>query len=120
MIFGSHLRSFQIHALRGAVIAACGVIAACSKQPMPEYSIVLENHRFAPDTLTVPANAQFRLHIDNRDDTPDEFDSDALSTEKVVPGKASGAVVIGPLKPGSYPFMGEFHHETAQGKIVAQ
>lgn len=29
-------------------------------------------------------------------------------------------VVIAPLKPGSYPFFGEFHPDTAQGRIVAK
>jgi hypothetical protein len=99
------------------VITALG---ACSKESLPEYSLVLEGHRFTPDRLSVPAQQKFRLKIENRDDSADEFDSSALGTEKVVPGKSSGWVVVGPLNAGSYPFMGEFHHETAEGVITAK
>ncbi|MCM8598918.1 MAG: cupredoxin domain-containing protein, partial [Candidatus Accumulibacter sp.] len=33
---------------------------------------------------------------------------------------ASATIVIGPLKPGSYPFYGEFHEATAKGVIIAE
>jgi hypothetical protein len=29
-------------------------------------------------------------------------------------------VFVGPLKPGRYPFFGEFHEQTAQGALVVR
>jgi hypothetical protein len=87
---------------------------------MPEFTLVIEGHKFTPAELTAPANQKFRIKVDNRDDASEEFDSESLGREKVVPARSVGTVIIGPLKPGRYPFMGEFHAETAQGVIVAQ
>jgi hypothetical protein len=100
----------------GIVLAAAG----CSREQLPEQSLVIENHVFTPTQITVPAGQKFRLKVENRDDASEEFDSDSLGREKVLGPKSSGYVVIGPLKAGSYPFQGEFHHETAQGVVVAQ
>ncbi|HET9619143.1 MAG TPA: cupredoxin domain-containing protein, partial [Pseudolabrys sp.] len=54
------------------------------------------------------------------DATPEEFESHALKIEKVVVGNAKGVVRIGPLKAGKYPFVGEYHEDTAKGVIVAE
>ncbi|MEO8161208.1 MAG: cupredoxin domain-containing protein [Arenimonas sp.] len=29
-------------------------------------------------------------------------------------------IFLGPLKPGRYPFFGEFHMQTAQGALIAR
>jgi hypothetical protein len=100
----------------GAVLAAAG----CSQEKLPEQNLVIENHVFTPAEIDMPAGQKLRIKVDNRDDAAEEFDSDSLGREKVVGPKSSGYVVIGPLKPGRYPFMGEFHHETAQGVVVVQ
>jgi hypothetical protein len=60
------------------------------------------------------------ITVINNDDTAEEFDSVALKVEKVVPGKSKGVVRIGPLKPGRYPFIGEFHEATAKGVVIAE
>ena len=62
----------------------------------------------------------FDLSIENRDATAEEFESHALGREKVIAGKSSAVIYIGPLKPGKYPFVGEFNEKTAKGMIVAQ
>jgi Cupredoxin-like domain len=85
-----------------------------------EYSLVIENHQFSPNEISIPAGKKIRLNIENRDATPEEFDSHALNREKVLMGNSTGLVFIGPLEPGEYPFMGEFHADTAQGKVVAK
>jgi plastocyanin len=104
-----------------SLIFACGAgLVACSQEKLPEHTLVLQDHRFTPSEITIPAGSKVRIVIDNRDDSSEEFDSDSLGREKVVPGKSSGAVVIGPLKPGRYPFMGEFHAQTAQGAVIVQ
>lgn len=107
--------------LAGALIVGLGGLAAgCGQQNLPEQSLVIENHVFTPTEIKVAAGQKFRLRIENRDDAAEEFDSDSLAREKVVPGKSTGFVVIGPLTAGRYPFMGEFHSQTAQGAVVAQ
>lgn len=86
----------------------------------PEFKLVIENHKFTPETVTVPAGKKVKLVIENRDATPEEFESHALNREKVIPGKSSASIFIGPLKAGEYKFVGEFNEKTAKGVIVAK
>jgi len=84
------------------------------------YTLTLKDHRFAPETIEIPAGQKVKLLVRNQDDTAEEFDSYDLNREKVIAGNSEGIVIIGPLDPGTYSFMGEFHADTAQGKIVAK
>ena len=86
----------------------------------PEFKLVIENHKFTPDRVEVPAGKKIKLVIENKDSTPEEFESKQLNREKVIPGKSTGVVMIGPLKPGEYKFVGEFNEKTAKGVIVAK
>ena len=85
-----------------------------------EIKLVIENHRFQPEIVDVPTGKKVKLLIENRDATPEEFESHSLNREKVIPGKSTGTVYIGPLAAGSYPFVGEFNEKTAKGVIVAK
>src|ERR1700754_2583115 len=76
-----------------------------------DYSLVIENHRFTPDRLEIPAGKKGKGSVENKDATPEEFESNALKIEKVIPGKSKGVVFIGPLKPGEYPFIGEYNEK---------
>jgi len=80
----------------------------------------IKNHVFTPSEIKVPANKRVMITVVNEDSTPEEFDSSALKVEKVVPGKSRGVVRIGPLKPGKYPFIGEYHESTAKGVVIAE
>jgi hypothetical protein len=84
----------------------------------PEFTLRIVNHRFEPSEITIPANTRVKLIVDNQDAEPEEFDSHKLNREKVIPGKSKATIFIGPLEPGRYPFMGEFHADTAQGVVV--
>lgn len=86
----------------------------------PEFTLTIKEHKFVPRELTVPAGKRLRLVIDNRDPTPEEFESHSLRIEKVIPGRSKGAVNVGPLKPGAYEFVGEFHESTAKGTLHAK
>ena len=86
----------------------------------PEFSLVIRDHRFEPTEVRVPAGKKFKLVIDNQDATPEEFESKELKREKVIAAKSKGSLFIGPLKPGKYPFVGEFHEKTAKGVIIAE
>ena len=85
-----------------------------------EVEIQIREHLFYPSEFTVPAGKKVKLIIYNQDATPEEFDSYELNREKVIMGRARGIVFIGPLKPGEYPFFGEFNPKTALGKIVVE
>ena len=85
-----------------------------------EFEIEIREHLFFPAELVIPANQKVKLIIYNRDSTPEEFESYELNREKVIVGNSQGVVFIGPLKPGIYPFFGEFNLKTALGKIIVE
>jgi hypothetical protein len=82
--------------------------------------LLLKDHKFVPAQIHVKANTPVVIHMTNADPTAEEFDSTALKVEKVVAGNDAGDVHIRPLSPGKYPFMGEYHSDTAQGVVIAQ
>jgi Cupredoxin-like domain len=86
----------------------------------PEVGIVIEGHRFTPAEVTAPAGQKLRLIVENRDKTPEEFESYDLNREKVVAPGAKIVVYVGPLKPGRYEFFGDFNPTTARGWLVVQ
>jgi hypothetical protein len=85
-----------------------------------KYEITIKNHRFSPSEITIESGKKVVLLIDNQDETPEEFESYPLNREKLIRGKSQAKVFIGPLKPGRYPFFGEFSRQTAQGTIIVK
>ncbi len=85
-----------------------------------QYDVTIKNHRFSPSEITIESGKKVVLMIDNQDATPEEFESYPLNREKLIRGKSKAKVFIGPLKPGRYPFFGEFFPETAQGIIIVK
>ena len=85
-----------------------------------EVKIVIREHKFEPAEITVPAGKKVKLVIENQDATAEEFESYELNREKVVPPKSQVTVFVGPLKPGRYPFFGDFHKDSAKGVLIAQ
>jgi len=51
-----------------------------------------------------------------------EFESKPLNREKVIADKSTAAIKLGPLKPGRYSFVEEYHENdaAAQGTIVVE
>lgn len=94
----------------------CPLFALASQ----EIVITIKDHKFSPAEVKVPAGQKVKLVIDNQDATPEEFESADLNREKIIAPKSKASVWIGPLKPGKYPFMGEFNQATAQGVIIAE
>ncbi len=105
--------------LVAALLPAAGVAADYAPETA-DYKLVIEKHRWQPAEITIPADRKVRLLIENRDDTPEEFDSHDLNREKVMMGNTKATVFIGPLKPGRYNFQGEFHPDTAQGVVIVK
>ncbi len=86
----------------------------------PEFDIEIREHLFYPSELKVPAGKKIKLRVRNADPTPEEFESYELNREKVIMGGGTATIFIGPLRLGEYPFFGEFHPKTAQGKIITE
>lgn len=87
---------------------------------VPVFTLAIKDHQFNPAAFEIPAGTKVKLIIDNQDSSAEEFESFELNREKVIPGNAKGTVFVGPLKPGEYPFFGEFNPKTAQGKIIVK
>ncbi|MGA8863723.1 MAG: cupredoxin domain-containing protein [Gallionella sp.] len=85
-----------------------------------DLALIIKDHQFQPAEITVPSGTKIKIKVENQDATPEEFESHELNREKVIPGRSTTTIYIGPLAPGRYPFVGEFHEATAQGVIVAQ
>ncbi|MDA0996605.1 MAG: cupredoxin domain-containing protein [Proteobacteria bacterium] len=85
-----------------------------------EFETTIKEHRFNPDRIIVPAGKRITLWVKNDDSTPEEFESHDLKIEKIIKGNSKGKIVFGPLKPGEYKFVGEFHEKFAKGVIVAK
>ena len=99
-----------------AVVAVSSSASALSGES-PSYTLTLKDHRFTPATLAIPAGARVRITLINRDAATEEFDSHDLRVEQLVTPMAKISFNVGPLRPGQYSFIGEFHAGTAQGKI---
>jgi Cupredoxin-like domain len=97
-----------------AVLMAAGAAVLSASAHAQEINLVIRNHKFEPAEIRVPAR------VSNEDASPEEFDSTALKVEKIIPGKSKGLVRIGPLDPGRYEFIGEFHADTAKGVVIAE
>ena len=102
-----------------ALLVMSATSIASATEP-PEIRLVIRDHRFVPTELKVPANTKIKLMVVNQDATPEEFESHELNREKVVTGGGTIPVYVGPLRPGRYPFFGDFHAETAQGTLIAE
>ena len=83
-------------------------------------TITIRDHRFEPAELHVPAGKRILLTVINADPLSEEFDSGALKVEKVIAGNSQGIVRAGPLTPGRYDFIGEYHEQTAKGALIAE
>jgi plastocyanin len=87
-----------------------------------EFTLTIKNHAFEPKELKLPAGKKVKLLVVNQDATPAEFESKPLGREKVIPGKSTGVINLGPLKAGRYAFVEEYHETeaAAQGTIVVE
>ena|SRR5690242_3112823 len=85
-----------------------------------EYSLVLKDHAYSPSELKIPADTKVRILITNRDATPEEFESTELNRESIVLPGQTVEVFVGPLKAGHYSFFGDFHQDTAQGRLIVE
>lgn len=105
-----------------AVILLAGIFppASARADEPANIPVTIKDHRFTPSEIHVPAGKPVTLVIKNEDSTAEEFDSSALKVEKVIAGGNYGTVRLRPLGPGRYPFMGEYHSDTAKGVVISE
>lgn len=103
-----------------AFVACFAATPAFSAEALPSFQLIAKDGRFNPETIEVPAGKKFKLVVRNEGPGAEEFESHELKREKVIPEGKTAEINIGPLKPGTYSFFGEFHPKTANGKIVAK
>ncbi|MEO8411162.1 MAG: cupredoxin domain-containing protein [Propionivibrio sp.] len=103
-------------------LAGLALFAATAFANDHEVTVTIRDHAFQPQEIRLPAGKKVQLRIVNDDTTPAEFESKSLNREKIIPGKSTGRINIGPLKPGTYPFVEEYHENdaAAQGVIVVE
>jgi plastocyanin len=95
-------------------------LPAAHAADLPTYHLMIQDGRFHPDTLDVKAGERFKIVITNKGPGAEEFESTELRKEKVLAPGVTSFLVFAPLKPGTYRFVGEFHPDTAQGRIIAK
>jgi plastocyanin len=111
------LRLTALALVAGAVAAFAAGSAVAQRLTV---NVTIKDHRFTPSEIHVKAGQPADLNIKNEDQFAEEFDSTALKIEKVIAGGGEGTVHLRPLDPGRYPFMGEYHSDTAQGVVIAE
>lgn len=106
--------------MRSIIVAMCLLVVGAAGARADDYMLTIKDHRFTPSEIKVPANQRVMITVINDDATPEEFDSNALKVEKVIAGKSKAVVRVGPLKPGRYPFVGEYNEATAKGVVIVE
>jgi hypothetical protein len=110
---------------RAVMFAALLVWAPVSASPWASaraddpVTLILKDHHFIPDHVTVPAGQRFPIELTNQDDTTDEFESYDMKFEKIVVPGGTIRVFAGPLHPGTYKFFDDYHPDLANGFVTA-
>ena len=114
------MRVMKAKGMAGLIVAA-GVAVASQAWAGQPVTIMLKDHHFAPDRITVPAGERFRIELTNMDPTVGEFESYDMHFEKIVVGNGGKIhVLAGPLHAGeTYKFFDDYDPDGAQGVITA-
>ena len=104
---------------RALVVALLLALAAPAFAEEPKVAIAVREHQFVPAEVPIPAGTKVELIIRNEQTVPAEFESTSLHREKVVAPGTTVSVFVGPLKPGRYEFVDDFHPAT-RGVLVVQ
>jgi len=104
------------------LVLSLSIVAAlaASAHAGETFEITIKDHRFSPSEIEIPANEQISLVVKNQDGTPEEFEGEDFDAEKVISGNSEATILVGPFEPGEYAFVGEFHEDSAKGKLIAK
>jgi hypothetical protein len=107
--------------LFAAAILAAGVAGTARAEDPLEIRLTIRDHRFEPAEVTVPPNREVVLIVTNADATPEEFESAGLRVERVIPPGQTATFRLRTLLPNrNYEFFGEFHQDTARGRLTVK
>jgi heme/copper-type cytochrome/quinol oxidase subunit 2 len=106
--------------LAAAATLGLALAGAPKAADLPEFSLVIKDHVYHPNELKVPANTKFKIRVTNEDAAAEEFESTDFNREIVVLPNRSVVVYVGPLHAGTYGFFGDFHRDTAQGRLIVE
>ncbi len=101
-----------------ALLAALGLSSARVSADGTE--LHFERNHFTPQSLAVSAGQPLALRVVNASTETIEFESFKLNRERVIPPGASITVRLPPLRPGSYDFFDDFHHDVPEGALIAK
>jgi hypothetical protein len=104
----------------GLILAGLCLYGTAAADDPAQIAVKLKDHRFEPAEIHVQTGKPTVLIVTNEDTTAEEFDSTALQVEKVIAGGHYATIRLRPLAPGRFPFMGEFHSDTATGVVVSE
>jgi hypothetical protein len=104
------------------MMAAATIAIACvgSALAQDDQEIRFENHKFTPQTLSVPRGQKLTIKLVNASQETIEFESFKLNREKVVSPGQTITVHLPELSAGAYDFYDDFHQDVPQGSIVAK
>ncbi len=103
-----------------ALLLSLGIALPLHAENLPVFNLTIKDGRYSPEQVEIPAGQKIKLVIKNDGPGAEEFESSDLNREKIIKAGKTAEVIIGPLKAGTYKFIGEFHPETAKGQIVAK
>jgi Cupredoxin-like domain len=112
---------YQLHvsdmyrAIAAALLIVCAGLAFAEE---PSIAITVRDHKFVPAEVSVPAGVKVELILRNEQTFPAEFESTSLHREKVIAPNATVSIFVGPLKPGRYEFLDDFHPATRGFLVV--
>lgn len=95
-------------------------LSAFADDETVQVKLVAQNGKFTPAELKVPAGKRIELLVENKGPGAEEFESKELKREKVIPEGQTVKITLGTLKKGVYKFFGDYHADTALGKIIAE
>lgn len=84
------------------------------------YVLTLKDHTFSPADLVLPKGQRVKLTVHNQDKSPAEFESHDLDVEKIIPGGQTISVFVGPLEPGRYSFVDEYHEDESKAYLTVE
>ena len=100
--------------------AAIAVASVAWAHAQDAQEILFENHKFTPQTLTVPSGQKLIIKVVNASQETIEFESFKLNREKVVTPGETITVRLPELSSGAYDFYDDFHQDVPEGSIVAK
>ncbi|GLK90783.1 cupredoxin domain-containing protein [Pseudomonas turukhanskensis] len=100
------------------VLASCAAMAQSATDN--SFELTVQNHKFTPAPLTVPADTKIKITLHNQDQTTAEFTSDDIKGGKLVAGGKTASFFIGPLKAGTYEFYDEYHEDASKTQLIAK